>query len=139
MFLSIAQSCPILWPDGLQDTSFTVFHPLPMFVQTHVRWVGDAIQPSRPLSSLLLLPSIFPSIEVFSSESALRIRWLKYWSFSISLSNEYSGLTFFRIDWFDLLQSRGLGSTYWPHQRLWNLSSLTRDQTQALGSESAES
>ena len=54
---------------------------------------------------LLLLPSIFPSIRVFSNESALRIRWPKYWSFgfSISPSNEYSGLIFFRIDWFDLL------------------------------------
>ena len=54
---------------------------------------------------LLLLPSIFPSIRVFSNESALCIRWPQYWSFSfsISLSNEYSGLTSFRIDWFDLL------------------------------------
>ena len=52
---------------------------------------------------LLLLPSIFPSIRVFSSESVLCISWPKYWSFSISLSNEYSGLISFRIDWFDLL------------------------------------
>ena len=54
---------------------------------------------------LLLLPSIFPSNKVFSNESALRIRWPKYWSlsFSISLSNNYSGLISFRIDWFDLL------------------------------------
>ena len=54
---------------------------------------------------LLLLPSIFPSIRVFSNESALCIRWPQYWSFSfsISLSDEYSGLTSFRIDWFDLL------------------------------------
>ena len=53
----------------------------------------------------LLLPSILPSIRVFSSESLLHIRWPKYWSFSFSISpsNEYSGLTFFRIDWFDLL------------------------------------
>ena len=70
---------------------------------------------SRPLSwwcylfnllrLLLLLPSIFPSIRVFSNESVLRIRWPKYWtfSFSISPSSEYSGLIFFRIDWFDLL------------------------------------
>ena len=50
----------------------------------------------------LLLPSIFPSISVFSNESALCIRWPKYWSFSISPSNEYSGLISFRIDWFDL-------------------------------------
>ena len=55
----------------------------------------------------LLLPSIFPSIWVFSKESVLRIRWLKYWSFSISPSNKYSGLTLFRIDWFDLLAVQG--------------------------------
>ena len=52
---------------------------------------------------LLLLPSIFPSIRVFSNESVLHIRWPKYWSFSFSPSNEYSGLISFRIDWFDLL------------------------------------
>ena len=55
----------------------------------------------------LLLPSIFPSIRVFSSESALRIRWLKYWSFSISLSKEYSGLISFRMDWCDLPAVQG--------------------------------
>ena len=59
--------------------------------------------------TLLLLPSVFPSIRVFSSESALHIRWPKYWSFSfsINLSNEYSGLISFRIDWFDLLAIQG--------------------------------
>ena len=56
---------------------------------------------------LLLLPSIFPNIRVFSSESALCIRWPKYWSFSINPSNEYSGLISFRIDWFDLLTVQG--------------------------------
>ena len=56
---------------------------------------------------LLLLPSIFPSIKVFSDESALHIRWPKYWSFSICPSNEYSGLISFRIDWFDLLADQG--------------------------------
>ena len=55
----------------------------------------------------LFLPSLFPSIRVFSSESALHIRWLKYWSFRISPSNEYLGLIFFRIDWFDLLAVHG--------------------------------
>ena len=60
-------------------------------------------------SPLLLLPSIFPSIKVFSNESILHIRWPNYWnfSFSISPSNEYSGLSFFRIDWFDLLAIQG--------------------------------
>ena len=67
-----------------------------------IEWV----MPSNHLilcRSLLLLPSIFPSIRVFSSESVLRIRWPKYWSFSVSLCSEYSGLISFRIDWFDLL------------------------------------
>ena len=61
------------------------------------------------LSSLLLLPSIFPSIRVFSIESVLRIRWLKYWSFSFSISpsNEYSGLISFMMDWFDLFAVQG--------------------------------
>ena len=56
---------------------------------------------------LFLLPSIFPSIRIFSQESVLHIRWPKYWSFSISPSNEYSGLISFRIDWFDLLVVQG--------------------------------
>ena len=71
--------------------------------------VGDAIPPSHPLSPFLFWPSIFPSIIVFSSESALCIRWPKYWSFSsnISLSNEYSDLISFRMDWLDLLAVQG--------------------------------
>ena len=66
---------------------------------------------------LHLLPSIFPSIWVFSSELALRIRWPKYWifSFSISLSNEYSGLISFRIDWFDLLAAQGTFKSLLQH------------------------
>ena len=72
----------------------------------------ELVMPSNHLvlsSSLLLLPSMFPSIRVFSSDSALLIRWLKYWSFSFSIgpSNEYSGLISFRIDWFDLLAVQG--------------------------------
>ena len=66
----------------------------------------ESVMPSNHLflcCPLLLLPSIFPRIRVFSSELALRIRWPKCWSFSISLSNEYSGLISYRIDWFDLL------------------------------------
>ena len=71
-----------------------------------------SVMPSNHLTlcrPLLLLPSIFPSIRVFSSESALHIRWPKYWSFSFSISpsNEYSGLISFRIDWFDLLVVQG--------------------------------
>ena len=79
---------------------FPVHHQLPELAQTHVHPVGDAIQPSPPL---LLPPSVFPSIRVFSNELVLRIRWPKYWSFSISPSNEYSRLISFRMDWLDLL------------------------------------
>ena len=69
---------------------------------THVHWVDDAIQPSHPLS-LPSPPALnLPSIMVFSSELALHIRWPKYWSFSISPSNEHSGLISFRTDWFNL-------------------------------------
>ena len=64
--------------------SLPVHHQLPEPAQTHVHWVGNAIQTSYPLSSLLLLPLIFPSIRVFSNQSVLHIRWPKYWSFSIS-------------------------------------------------------
>src|SRR5574337_980960 len=83
---------------------FPVHHPFPELAQTHVHRVGDAIQPSHPLLSLLLPPSIFPSIRVFSNESFLHIRWPKYWSFSFNISpcSEYAGLISFRMDWFDL-------------------------------------
>ena len=72
----------------------------------------ESVMPSNHLilsCPLLLLPSIFPSIRVFSSESVLHIRWPEYWSFSLSISpsNEYSGLISFRIDWFDLLAVQG--------------------------------
>ena len=82
-----------------------VHHQLLEFTQTHVHWVSDAIQPSHPLSIPSPPTSIFPSIWVFSNESVLHIRWPKYWSFgfSISPSNEYSGLISFRMDWLDLL------------------------------------
>ena len=88
---------------------FPVLHQLLELTQTHVHWVGDAIQPSHPLSSLLLLPSIFPSIRLFSNESVFHIRGPKYrsFSFSISLSNEYSRLICFRMDWLDLLAVQG--------------------------------
>ena len=84
---------------------FPVHHQLLEFAQLHVHSVSDAIRPSHPLLPVLLPPSIFPSIRVFSIESVLCIRWPKYWhfSFSINPSNEHSGLISFRIDWFDLL------------------------------------
>ena len=77
-----------------------------MFAQIRVHWVGDTIEPSDSLCPLLL-PSIFPSIRVFSKESVLCIGWPRYWSFHNSLPNEYSGLISFRIDWFDLLAVQG--------------------------------
>ena len=89
-------------------SGFPVHRQLLDLAQTHVHRVCDAIQLFHPLFPLLLLPSIFPSIRVFFGESALRIRWLKYWSFSFSTSpsNEYSGLISFRIDDFDLCSPR---------------------------------
>ena len=92
---------------GCSMPGFPVFHYLPESAQIYIHWVGDAIQPSYPLCLLLLPPSIFPSIRVFSSELDLHIRQPKYWSFSfsfsISSSSKYSGLISFRIKWFDLL------------------------------------
>ena len=86
-----------------------VHHQLPEFTQTHVHRVSDAIQPSHPLSPLLLLPPIPPTIRVFSNESTLRMRWPKYWSFSFSIipSKEIPGLISFRMDWLDLLAVQG--------------------------------
>ena len=86
-----------------------VHHQLPQFTQTHVH---ELVMPSNHLifyHPLLLLPSIFPNIRVFSNESVLHIRWPKYWifSFSISPSNEHPGLISFRMDWLDLLAVQG--------------------------------
>ena len=88
---------------------FLIHHQLPELAQTHVHPVGDAIQLSHPLLSLLLLPSNFHSVRVFSNESVLHIRWPNYWSFSfcISPSSECSELISFRIDWFDILEVQG--------------------------------
>ena len=105
-FNSVAQSCSSLCdPMNCSTPGLPVHHQLLEFNQTHVHWVSDAIQPSQPLSSLLLLPSIFPSLRVFSNESALRMRWPKYWSFSFSISpfNEHPGL---------ILQSKGLSRVF---------------------------
>ena len=83
----------------------------------------ELVMPSSHLilcRPLLLLPSIFPNIRVFSNESVLRIRWTKYWSFSfnISLSNEYSGLISFRMDWLDLLAGQGTLKSLLQHHSL---------------------
>ena len=79
------------------------------FTQTHVLWVGDAIQPSHPLSSPSPPTFNLSSIRVFSNELVLHIRWPKYWSFSfnISPSNEHSGLLSFKMDWLDLISVQG--------------------------------
>ena len=109
---SSVESLSSVWLCDPMDCSMPglpVYHQLLELTQTHVHWVGYAIQPSHPLSSPLLLPPIFPSIRVFSNETVLHIRWPKYWSFSfnISPSNEYSGLVSFRMDWLDLLAVQG--------------------------------
>ena len=98
----VAQSHPILC-DSMDYSmpGFLVLHYFLEFAQTHVHSVDDVIQPSHPLSLLLLLPSIF-LWWVFSNELAFCISWPKYCSFSISPSSEYAGLISFRIDWFAL-------------------------------------
>ena len=105
---SVTQSCPTLCnTTDCSTPGFPFHHQLPELIQTHVHWVGDAIQPSHPLSFPSPYTFNLPSIRVFSNESVLHIRWPKYWSFnfSISPSNEYSGLISFRIDWFDLFEN----------------------------------
>ena len=79
------------------------------------RWCHPTIASCRPL---FLLPSIIPSIRIFSNQSALHTRWQKYWSFSISPSNEYSGLISFSIDWFDLLAVQGTLKSLLQHHSL---------------------
>ena len=102
---SVVSDFATLW-----TAAHPVHHQLPEFTQTHVHWVGDAIQLSHPL--ILFTShhqSVFPTISIFSNELVLLIRWLKDWSFSFSTSHssEYSGLISFRIDWLDLLAVQG--------------------------------
>ena len=101
----------------LFETPWTAAHPASLSITNSHRLLKlmsvESVMPSNHLilcHPLLLLPSIFPSIRVFSNESVLHIRWPKYWSFmfSISPSNEYSGLISFRIDWLDLLAVQGI-------------------------------
>ena len=98
-----------LWCHGLQHTRLPCPSPTPRACTNSCplsQWCHPTISSCHPL---VLLPSIFPSIKIFSNESVLRIRWPKYWSltFSISPSNEYLGLISFRNDWFDLLAVQG--------------------------------
>ena len=110
LFLFVAQSRPALCDlMNCSTPGFPVLHCLLECAQTHVHWVSEPSNHLILCHPLLLLPSIFPSIRVFSNESALHIRWLKCrsYNFSIGPSNEYSGLISFRIDWFDLFDVQG--------------------------------
>ena len=105
-FISITQSClTFCEPHGIQHARFPCPLPTPEVYSNSCplsQWCHLTI--SSTVAPLLLLPSLFPSIRIFSNKSALRIRWPEYWSFSfiINPSNEYSGLISFRMDWFDL-------------------------------------
>ena len=118
-FSSVAQSCLTLCdPMDCSTLGFPVHHQLLQLTQTHVHWVGDAYQLSHPLSS----PS-HPALSlsrVFSNESVLHIMWPKYWnfSFSISPSDEYSGLISFRMDWLELLAVQGTFKSLLQHHNL---------------------
>ena len=104
-----------LCPHGLQH-GFPVHHQLPEPTQTHGHQVSDTIIPSQPLLSPSP-PAFTLSIRIFSNESVLPIRWPKYWSFSFSISssNEYSGLISFRMDWLDLLAVQGTLNSLLQH------------------------
>ena len=108
-FSSVAQLCPILCdPMDCSTPGFPVIYKLPELAQILVHQVSDAIQPSHPLSSHSPAFNLSQHQRP-SNESILCIRWPKYWSFSFSISpsNEYWGLIWFRIDWFDLLAVQG--------------------------------
>ena len=114
---SFAKSCPSLLDP--MDCSRPGFCPSPS--PGACSDSTESVMPSNHLTlchPLSLLPSIFPSIRVFSSESGLHIRWPKYWSFSFSISpsNEHSGLISFRTDWFDLLAVQGTLKSFLQHQ-----------------------
>ena len=114
---SVDKLCQTLcYPMDCSTPGFSVLHRLLEFAQTHVHCVDDAIH-HLVLYCPLLLPSMFPSIRVFSNESALSIRWLKYWSFSFSISpsNEYSGLISYGIDWFDFLTVQEILKSLFQH------------------------
>ena len=118
-FSPVTQSYPTLCdPMDCSALGFLVHHQLQQLARTHVYQVSGAIHHLILCHPLLLLPSIFPSIRIFSNEPVLRIRWPKYWSFSCSISpsNEYSGLISFRTNWLDLLAVPGtLKSLLQPH------------------------
>ena len=111
-FSSITQLCSTPWTAARQ-ASLSIANSWSLLKLMSAK----SVMPSNHLilcCPLLLTPSIFPSISVFSNEAVLRIRWPKYWSFSFSInpSNEYSGLISFRMDWLDLLESKGLSRIF---------------------------
>ena len=114
---SVAKSYGFCNPMDCCTPGFPVLHFLPEFAQTHVHWVRDAPNCLIFCLPLVLLFSVFPNIRVFSSESALCIRWSKFWSFSFSISpsNEYLVLISFTIDWFDLAVQETLKSLLQHH------------------------
>ena len=116
LLVSLSVVSDSLQPHGLQQARLPFLYLLEL-AQTHVHWVSDAIQHFHPLSSPSPLAFYLTSIRVFSNESTLHIRWPKYWSFSFSISpsNEYSGLISFRIDWFDLLAVQGILESLLQH------------------------
>ena len=103
-------------PMNWKTTCSLVLHFLPEFAQTHVHWLGDSIQTSHPLLTPSLLALNLSQHQVLTSELAHCIKWPKYWSFSISTLNDYSGLIFFRIDWFHLLAVQGTLKNLVHHQ-----------------------
>ena len=118
-YSSVTQSCPTLCDP--MDCSMPGF-PVLTNSQSLLKLISiESVMPSNHLilcCPLLLLPLVFPSIRVFTSESVLRIRWPNYWSFSFSInpSNEYSGLISFRVDWLDLLTVQGTLKSLLQHQ-----------------------
>ena len=117
-FSSVAQSCSTLCDPMNQSTpGLPVHHQLPEFTQTHVHQVSDAIQLSHPLSSPSPPAPNTPSIRVLFNESALHMRWPKYWSFSFSITpfKEIPGLISFRMDWLDLLAVQGILKSLLQH------------------------
>jgi len=112
-------------PMDCSTPGFPVHHQLLETAQTHIHCVGDAIQPSHPLSSPSPPTFNLSQHRVFSNESALHIRWLKDWSFSFSISpsNEYSGLISFRMDWLDVLAVLGTLKSLLQHHS-WKVSVL---------------
>ena len=136
-FSSVAQSCLTFWPHGCSTPGLPVHHQLQESTQIHLQ-ASLSITNSRSLPKfisiklvmpsnhlilcrhLLLLPSIVPSISVLFNESALRIRWPKYWSFTFNISpfNEHSWLISFRMDWFDLLAVQGMLKSLLQHHSL---------------------